>query len=250
MKPRLLDLFARAQGTSVGYARAGFSVTASDKDTYSRHPEVDAWITADALEVLEDVDFCRTFDLITASPPCQGYSVTRHMTGRSHPMLIEPVRQRLEAIGKPYVIENVEGARWALKDPAKLCGSMFGLGAMCQDGIYRQLRRHRLFESSHDLRIPEGGCAHSRFTGGVYGQSGNSPAQRGYKFLQAEAIPTIGVYGHGKNTPKVGSPRGYSGDKDEAATAMGIDWMRRDDLSQAIPPVYTQWIGWWLKRFV
>jgi hypothetical protein len=29
----------------------------------------------------------------------------------------------------------------------------------------------------------------------------------------------------------------------EASTAMGIDWMSRDDLSQAIPPAYTRWIG-------
>jgi hypothetical protein len=53
---------------------------------------------------------------------------------------------------------------------------------------------------------------------------------RGYKFR----LPTIGVYG-------------YSGSASEASEAMRIDWMRRDDISQAIPPVYTQWIGWWIR---
>lgn len=29
----------------------------------------------------------------------------------------------------------------------------------------------------------------------------------------------------------------------EAATAMQIDWMTRDELCQAIPPAYTRYIG-------
>jgi DNA (cytosine-5)-methyltransferase 1 len=174
------------------------------------------WVTADALEVLADVAYCRTFDLIAASPPCQGYSVTRHMTGRSHPMLIDPVRQLLERIGQPYVIENVEGAAWSMRSPVLICGTSLGLGALCDDGLQRQLQRHRLFESDLDLAAP-GTCNH--------------------------ALPAIGVYAHGAQRPKPGSPRGYGGSKAEAMQAMGIDWMRRDDLSQAIPPAYTEWIG-------
>ena len=29
----------------------------------------------------------------------------------------------------------------------------------------------------------------------------------------------------------------------EAKEAMGIDWMIRDEIAQAIPPAYTRWIG-------
>lgn len=239
-KPRSLELFARAQGTAVGMARAGFAVTASDIRPYDKHPEVEKFFVADALDVLDDVEYCRTFDVITAGPPCQGYSNSRHLTGREYGGLIEPVREKLERIGRPYVIENVEGARKELRDPLKLCGSMFGLGTVCRDGQYRQLRRHRLFESTHPIPQPEGGCQHYGQPGGVYGTGGGGQMTRGYKFR----MPVMGVYGHGGTSP---GQRGYAGTKAEAAEAMGIDWMRRDDLSQAIPPVYAQWIGCWLK---
>lgn len=233
-KPRLLDLFARAQGTSVGYARAGFRVTASDIDTYARHPEVAEWVTADALEVLADVAYCRTFDLIAASPVCKGYSSLRFRhQGVEYPQQITPVLELLERIGRPYVLENVESqaVRDAyVREPVRLCGSMFGLGTVCADGEYRQLRRHRLFLPGGWKFSAPGVCSHARLTGGVYGTGGGGPQTRGYRFNWG----AIGVYDHGSNGP--------SG-KGEASEAMGIDWMRRDDLSQAIPPAYTEWIG-------
>lgn len=237
--PRLLDLFARAQGTSVGYARAGFQVTASDIDPYHRHPEVAEFFTADALEVLDDVAFCRTFDMIAASPVCKGYSSLRFRhQGVEYPQQIAPVLEKLERIGRPYVLENVESQ--AVRDaygrePVRLCGSMFGLGATCRDGEWRQLRRHRLFLPGNWEFSAPGPCAHERLTGGVYGTGGGGPMTRGYKFH-----PAIGVYGHGSNGP---GGKGYQGSKSEASEAMGIDWMRQRDLSQAIPPRYTQHIG-------
>jgi DNA (cytosine-5)-methyltransferase 1 len=44
----------------------------------------------------------------------------------------------------------------------------------------------------------------------------------------------ISVFGHGG--------RVYHGVV-EWREIMGIDWMKRDELSQAIPPAYTEWIG-------
>lgn len=238
--PRLLDLFARAQGTSVGYARAGFQVTASDIDSYPRHPEVAEFFTADALEVLDDVAFCRTFDMIAASPVCKGYSNLRFRhQGVEYPQQIAPVLEKLERIGRPYVLENVESkaVREAyVREPVRLCGSMFGLGATCRDGNYRQLRRHRLFLPGGWKFTAPGPCAHGTLTGGVYGTGGGGPQTRGYRFNWG----SIGVYGHGSNGV---NGKGYAGNKGEAAEAMGIDWMRRDDLSQAIPPAYTKHIG-------
>jgi DNA (cytosine-5)-methyltransferase 1 len=217
---RLLDLFAGAQGAGVGYARSGFDVTAVDIETHARHPEVSEFVTADALEILHDVEYLRTFDVVHASPPCQAYSSTSgRWQGREHPRLIEPVRDLLEASGVPYVIENVPGA--PLIDPLTLCGSMFDLGAVCFDGNWRQLRRHRLFESSVFL-TPPGPCSHGPLTGGVYGNGGGGAMTRGWKFWMPTRVTRA---------------------TSEASVAMGIDWMSREDIGQAIPPVYTEWIG-------
>ncbi len=221
-RPRLLDLFARAQGTSVGYARAGFEVCASDIDTYDKHPEVSEFLTADAMEILSEVDFCRTFDAITASPVCKGYSSLAARHDREYAMLIAPVIERLEIIGRPYVIENVESSlvysEYGPGPVVRLCGSMFGLGATCLDGQRRQLRRHRLFKPGGWTFAAPGPCAHARLTGGVYGTGGGGQQLRGYRFSA-------------------------TGNTSEAARAMGIDWMDRFDLCQAIPPAYAEYIG-------
>lgn len=57
----------------------------------------------------------------------------------SYPKLIKPIQDRLDAHwgGRPYVIENVEGARDDLRDPVTFCMWMFG----------RRHYRHRLIEA-------------------------------------------------------------------------------------------------------
>jgi len=115
----------------------------------------------------------------------------------------------------PYVIENVPQA--TLEDPVLLCGSMFGLGAMCRDGVYRQLRRHRLFESN--IAIAQPACWHQH--------------------------PSLGVYGHGSGQ---GNPiKGYMANAAERAAVMGIDWMTARDIAEAIPPAYTEYIGAFIR---
>jgi DNA (cytosine-5)-methyltransferase 1 len=152
------------------------------------------------------------FDAIHASPPCQAHSAlkARHKD-KEHPDLVAPTRERLVASGLPYVIENVVGA--PLINPVMLCGSAFGLG----------VRRHRLFECSFPLMAP--GCAHG------------------------QQEPKYDVYEHGKwiKSP-VARVYGNGGGKGEEfwGEAMGIDWMAREDLAQAIPPAYTEWIGGYL----
>ena len=37
--------------------------------------------------------------------------------------------------------------------------------------------------------------------------------------------------------------RGYKGTRAEREAAMGIDWMTKNELNEAIPPAYTQFIG-------
>jgi DNA (cytosine-5)-methyltransferase 1 len=114
-------------------------------------------------------------------------------------------------------MENVPGA--PMPAAVVLCGTMFGLGAQCGD-VWRELRRHRLFEHRRDVDLwPPYTCQHGRRTVGVYGHGGTSAGQRG-----------------------------YAGDKAESAAALGIDWMSRDGLSQAIPPAYTEHLGGQLMK--
>jgi DNA (cytosine-5)-methyltransferase 1 len=124
-----------------------------------------------------------------------------------HIVLIKATRKAMQETGKPYIIENVAGARFELDNPIMLCGTMFGLRVI----------RHRYFECSPRMISPPFLCNHIYKTGkrGEYDKG-----QNGY----------ITVAGHNFN-------------REFARAAMGIDWMTRDELSQAIPPAYTKWIG-------
>lgn len=208
---RALDLFCCAGGAAMGLHRAGFEVVGVDLKPQKRYPF--EFHQADALTFPLD-----GFDFIWASPPCQGYSAMQHAPGAiGAPKLIPRVRKRLQAAGVPWCIENVEEARWAMREPQLLCGSMFGLGAQgCQ------LQRHRLFETSFDLSATP--CCH-------------------------DDRPVIGVYGgHARKRAAKHGGRGTQdvwegGHRAAASEAMGIDWMTLAEMSEAIPPAYAEHIG-------
>ncbi len=187
----------------MGYHRAGFEVVGVDIKPQKNYPF--EFHQADALEVPLD-----GFAVVHASPPCQGYVQRNKNLDTKWPRLIEPIRKRLA--GRVYIIENVEGA--PLHDPFMLCGTMFGL----------PLRRHRLFEADiFPVELPScnhwGTVAHGQFAA-VYAKGGKGPRHG----------PGVREPG-----PKAGAP---SWEK-----AMGIDWMRDYELTQAIPPAYTEYIG-------
>lgn len=205
VKPRLLDLFCCAGGAAMGYHRAGFEVVGVDCNPQPRYPF--EFHQADALTFPLD-----GFDVIHASPPCQDYSVTASLHDTDYPRLIEPIRERLISAGVPYVIENVEGARRDLHNPVRLCGSSFGLG----------VRRHRLFECSWPVMFPPP-CAHH---------------------LQPAPIDVTGTGGPSNREPGGNGgihrkPRNLA----HAREVMGIDWMTRPELSEAVPPAFTEWLG-------
>lgn len=202
---KALDLFCGAGGVSMGLHRAGFDVTGVDIKPQPRYPF--KFIQADAMTFpLEG------FDFIWASPPCQHYTSMNNRfkhDGRKHPDLVDAVREKLTATGKPYVIENVYGAplqRGALL----LCGSMFGLNL----GERGYLRRHRYFESNFFIWQPE--CQHE----------GKGRA--------------LGVGGHGANNWEGG---GIMLAADDAREIMQVPWMTRDGAAQAIPPAYAEFIA-------
>ena len=211
MKPRALDLFCCAGGASMGLHRAGFDVVGVDIVDRKRYPF--EFHRADAMMFPLD-----GFDFIWASPPCQGYTSMRHAPGaKGAPLLIDAVRDRLQHIGVPWCIENVEEAAWAMRSPVVLCGSMFGLGAQgCR------LQRHRLFECNFPL--PPRACEH-------------------------DDRPVIGVYGgHARRRAASAGGRGtqdvwVGGHAAAAKEALGIDWMTLAEMSEAIPPAYAEFIG-------
>lgn len=215
-RPKLLDLFCGAGGCSVGYHRAGFDVVGVDINPHPDYPY--ELVVSDAMAVLTDTEYLNRFDVVHASPPCPRYStVTPEANRENHPDLVAPTRYTFRSWGGNYVIENVPGA--LLDIPLMLCGAALGLGSMCRDGRFRQLKRHRLFESNIALMGPGCGCD-ARQKVGVYGDGGGGTSTR----------------------PSGGG--GYKAYPEEARTAMGIDWMRkRSDLSDAIPPAYTEFIG-------
>lgn len=204
-RPRLLDLFCGAGGAAMGYHRAGFDVVGVDIRPQKHYPF--EFHQADALE------FCaehgHEFDVIHASPPCQAY-VRSGMVAKDgrHPDLLPSARDLLVGIGPPWVIENVPGA--PMRVDVMLCGSMFGLG----------VRRHRWFELGIAIPPLTLACDHSRAITGVYGH----PHGKG------------GAWRNGKR-PMLPS------DLPTWSREMGIDWMTAAELSQAIPPAYTEFVG-------
>jgi DNA (cytosine-5)-methyltransferase 1 len=230
VKPRLLDLFAGAGGCTAGYMAAGFEVTAVDLNerALARNPAPRRMV-ADAMAVLRgEVEAVRlgAFDVIHASPPCQAYSITKNAHTVKHPDLVPEtltlLREWQARTDGAWVVENVVGA--PLPDAVTLCGSMFDLVADDHYiGAPVRLQRHRLFASSAFILAP-GPCRHDRSmrVGGVYG----------------------GAWSKNRTLdPTVKRTGGYAPPDDVQRALMGIDWMTRQQLNQAIPPVYAEWVG-------
>jgi DNA (cytosine-5)-methyltransferase 1 len=225
-RPLLLDLFCGAGGCAVGYHRAGFDVVGVDHKPQPRYPF--EFVQGDALEAV-DLLFNQNgnlwtnqdrwflldnFAAIHASPPCQRYSrlfTTMEHRRDEHPDLVDKTRELLKKTGLPWVIENVEGAPLC-PFSVVLCGAMFGL----------RTYRHRLFESSRPFPYIQ----HPKHK--VKSDKGS----RRKEYFEAGGFISV-----------VGNVGSYCG-----PAAMGIDWMTGEELSQAIPPAYTEWIGKQLIR--
>ena len=185
----------------MGYHRAGFDVTGIDITPQPRYPFT--FIQADAMTYP-----LGGFDVIHASPPCQGYTRSmQQLVTRQYARLIDPLRSQLAHLGVSSVIENVPGSPLPHQDTldgpcgVELCGTMFGL----------RIRRHRLFEMSFPVAAPRG-CNHSASVMNPYDAQWRrkQPDENTWRAWRAE---------------------------------MGIDWMDQRGGQEAIPPAYTEYIG-------
>lgn len=217
-KPILLDLFCGEGGAARGYQMAGFHVVGVDIKPQPNYAG-DEFIHSDVFEFLDTCN--RRFDAVHASPPCQVHTTLASLHKNSdyfdrHLDLIPQTRERLRALGKPYLIENVPGA--PLENSVMLCGTQFGL----------KVYRHRYFESNCLLLVPSHVKHKDKLPGAGRGASPN-----GY-------ITVVGGGGFGRGVTL-----------HQARASMGCDWpISRRALSQAIPPQYTQFLGSQLMGYV
>jgi DNA (cytosine-5)-methyltransferase 1 len=233
-KFRCLDLFCCLGGASMGYHRAGFDVVGIDLfgDGYTQKRYPFQSIKMDWLEALER--YGESADFIHASPPCQRYSITNASRRHDYPDLVGPVREALNALGKPWVMENV--LRAPLLDPKiELCGCMFNLTAIDTDGTKLHLWRPRQFESNVVLEQPRPGRRIMRYST----IAAHSEEYHDYAWV-------AGSYGGARrNRLEARNERkgGYVPSKAVQQQLMGIDWMPEKAMHQALPPVYTEFVG-------
>lgn len=226
-RPRLLDAFSGEGGAGRGYQRAGFCVTAVDNAParLAHYPlDCDGATTICGDAVAYIAEHGHEYAAGHGSPTCTGYSRgTAAIPDRleRYDRLIPATREAFEIAGIPYVIENVADARRELRNPALLCGRMFGLSATDDDGTPLVMDRHRLFETSFYLLAPEH-AKHDR------------------------SLQVAGSYGgarRDKREAREVRKGGYVPSADVQRALLGTPWMTEKGCQLSIPPAYTEHIG-------
>ena len=203
----------------MGYHRAGFDVVGVDIEPQPNYPFefVEADIVAWAPHLwMRHVDVVYEFDAIHASPPCQAFTTMNNRWGSRSPDLISVTRDLALEAGLPYAIENVPGALRALRNPVRLTGESFGLG----------VHRPRLFETSWLLLVP-------------------SPLRR-----QPDPAAVYGKNDQRRLWTRTNGSELRAATLEQVSVAMGIDWMTWDEICEAIPPAYTEFIGTQLLAYL
>lgn len=144
------------------------------------------------------------YDAIHASPPCQGYSRMRHLPWLAGREYPLLIPAVRDALRATGKIWVIENVADSPLNGALLCGAALGLPII----------RHRRFESNILLMFPS--CP-------------------GHPVLYAGKC---NMHMRGRNGGVVGLAEGQN-----VGEAMGIDWMTKREMRQAIPPVFTEYVG-------
>ena len=216
----LVDCFCGIGGAAKGYSDAGFDVVGIDNMPQPRYPfrfikgdamaALDAWANGDPWGNIDP----EQVDVIHASPPCPSYSTLTNRRPSKAPKLIPVVRTFMKSIsamlGTLYVIESVEGAKSDMEQPFRLHGGMFG----------QRIYRPRLFETNAVLHRPPRG---------------------------RRPVNPVAIYGDHEDgrllRTRVDGSELRAASLEEAQTAMAMPWADWSGIKDAVPPVYTRWIG-------
>jgi DNA (cytosine-5)-methyltransferase 1 len=233
MKPTLLDLCCRKGGAAAGYIRAGFNVVGVDIENHSDgYPG--EFVQGDAVKFVER--YGGNFDAVHISAPCQdNIAITAANRKRKgwtdyHVNLLPDFREAVMwAVDSrtPVVLEN--GPSKAIRPDLVLCGLSFGLPTL----------RHRSFEfhgpaTARPLTLPHQSHRGHLTIGWRHGCLRTVEPSVCPKHERWCRGTVYGVYGKGGGKPSVA----------DAQRALGIDWMTGiEDLNEAIPPAYTEYIG-------
>lgn len=205
-KRLMLDAFCCQGAMTKGYQDAGFIVVGVDIDDKALKRYIgDFKINHDAVAFIRT--FGVAFDFISASPPCQSYSLTQRIVDNDFPRLIEPTRSALEFCEVPAVIENVVGAESEMGDTIMLCGQDFGLHTY----------RHRLFEF---VNWPGTYAPQHR-------DHQHKTVKMGRELQEGDFYHAVG------NFQQV----------DYVRRDLNLPWMNRDGLRECAPRQYAQYIG-------
>lgn len=163
----------------------------------------DLFFQGDALQC--DYEFLGLFDFIHASPPCQQYSVGSIHARNKGKTYPDLIQPMRQLLVAAGKPYVMENVSPApLRPDVCLDGTMFELGVI----------RRRVFETN----IPD------------------LP-----KYPKPSAI--IGTIADGDYVTVAGNGGGIGSRKADWVKAMGIDWMRKYELKESIPPAYTHWLG-------
>lgn len=201
---RALDLFGGPGGAAMGLHNAGFEVFGVDIKPQDYPFD---YVICDVFDL--PLEFFENFDLIWASPPCQGY-VDPNVNKPNYPRYIPQLRELLKETKKPYVIENVQLA--PIRHDLMLCGEMFGLKVI----------RHRYFEIE-----------------GFYVPRIKHPKHKG-KVATGDYVACYdGGFGNDRTRKKY---KRINFTKEQQQEALGVTWTKKN-ITECIPPKYSEYIG-------